>query len=275
MLHRWMLMMAVAALLASVAVAGEKEDALLAAVRKGDAAAVKSLLASGADANAKYRYDRSILSFAADRGNTEIVKALLDAGADVNAEDSFYHASALDWAAQKNNPAIAKLLIEKGAKGKAGVLTEASGAGQIEMVKMILATGGLKPDELSDALGAAERNKQAETAEALKVAGAVPPKKPDFQVDAATLAKYAGTYRSSTQGAPELRFTLKDGKLVGGTTTGQPPITLGAFDPVRFTVIEFPGIYITFNVEGDKCTGLHLKQSGFEADYARVEEKKE
>jgi len=273
MIRRLSVIVLACALTFSSAAAGEKEDALLEAVRKGDVAAVRALLAQGADKNARYRYDRSILSFAADRGNLEIIKMLLEAGADVNAADSFYKATALDWAAQKNNAAVAKLLIEKGAKGKEGILTQAAAGGQIDMVKMILATGSIKPETLSDALGSAERNKQAEVAEALKAAGAVPPKKPDFQVDAATLAKYAGTYRSSNPNAPELRWALKDGKLTGGVPTQSPPITLGAFDAVSFTVIEAQGIYITFKVEGGKCTGLHLKQGGFEADYTRVEDK--
>jgi hypothetical protein len=260
-------------LMHSAAAAGDKENALLDAVRKSDVTAVKTLLAQGADANAKFRYDRSILSFACDRGNLEIVRMLLDSGAEVNSEDSFYKATPLDWASNKNHVEIAKLLLEKGAKGREGTLAEAARSGKLDMLKMVLELGGLKAEVLTDALGAAESAKQTEAAEVLKAAGAVPPKKPDFQVDAATLAKYVGTYRSSTPNAPELRWALKDGKLVGGVPTQSPPITLGAFDPVSFTVIEFQGIYITFKVEGGKCTGLHLKQRGFEADYTRVEEK--
>ena len=273
MIRRFWLVVTVASLLCSMAAAGEKENALLDAVRKSDVAAVKALLAQGADANAKYRYDRSILSFACDRGNLEIVKMLVEAGAAVNSEDSFYKATPLDWASQKNHVQIARLLLEKGAKGREGTLTEAARSGKLDMLKMVLELGGLKAEVLTDALGAAESAKQTEAAEALKAAGAVPPKKPDFQVDAATLAKYAGTYRSTTPNAPELRWSLKDGKLVGGVPTQSPPITLGAFDPVSFAVIEFQGIYITFKVEGGKCAGLHLKQRGFEADYTRVEEK--
>jgi hypothetical protein len=250
-----------------------KEDALLAAIRKADAAAVKQLIAEGANVNHKFRYDRMALSFACDRGNIDIVKMLIDAGADVNAKDSFYSATALDWALNKNNVGIAKLLLEKGAGGRNQALVASGRRGNLEMAKMLLALGGLKAESLSEALDAAERAKHAEVAAALKEAGAKPLPKPDYVVDAETLAKYAGTYRSETPGAPELTFTLQDGKLTGGVP-GQPPITLGAFDALTFTVMETAGIRITFKVEDGKCTGLHLKQGGFEADYRRVEDKK-
>jgi hypothetical protein len=249
-----------------------KEDALLAAIRKGDAAAVKELIARGANVNHKFRYDRMPLSFACDRGNVEIVKLLLDAGADVNARDTFYNASALVWAQQKNHTEILKLLMARGAAGKEGVLVSAARAGNVEMLQAVLDSGGLKAETLTEALGAAERAKQEQTAALLRAAGAISPPKPDFKVDQAILAKYAGTYRSDVQGAPELRFALQDGKLVGGAT-GQNPISLGAFDLLRFTVIETSGINITFRMDGDKCTGLHLKQGTFEAEYKRVEEK--
>ena len=74
------------------------EEALSAATRKGDAAAVKKLLDEGVDVNTKYRYNRTALSFAADRGHVDVVKVLLERGADVNAKDTFYGATALLWA---------------------------------------------------------------------------------------------------------------------------------------------------------------------------------
>ena len=249
-----------------------KEDALLTAIRKGDAPAVKALIAQGVNVNYKFRYDRMSLSFACDRGNIEIVKMLLDAGAEVNAKDSFYKATAMNWALEKSHVEIAKLLLENGSAGRDGALVAAARQGSADMVKMLLALGGLKADSLSEALAAAERTQKAEIVAVLKEAGAKPFPKPDFQLGAEALAKYAGTYRSETPGAPELTFTVKEGKLVGGVA-GPPPITLGAFDAVKFTVIENPGIFITFKVEGDQCTGLHLKQGSFEADYKRAETK--
>src|SRR5690348_3707508 len=109
---------------------------LLAAVRKGDTARVKALLAQGADVNAKSPYGATGLFFAADRGNMEIIKILLDHGADVNVKDTFYGATALTWAAEKERVEIIKLLLAKGATaGADDVLTGGVEQGNAEMVK--------------------------------------------------------------------------------------------------------------------------------------------
>jgi hypothetical protein len=196
---------------------------------------------------------------------------LLEAGAEVNAKDSFYGATALDWAMNKNNVEIAKLLLEKGASGRDGALLGAAREGSLPMVKMLLSMGGLKAETLSEALALAERGKNEEIIAALKDAGAKPLPKPDFVVDAETLAKYAGTYRSETQGAPELTFVVKDGKFFG--VQGGQPFTLGAYDASNFTVLEVPGIRLTFKLDEKNIPTMHLKQGGFEADYKRVETK--
>ncbi|HWQ03390.1 MAG TPA: ankyrin repeat domain-containing protein [Candidatus Nitrosotenuis sp.] len=253
------------------AAVASKEDALLAAIRKSDAEAVKSLIAQGVNVNHKFRYDRMALSFACDRGHLGIVKMLVDAGAEVNAKDSFYGATALDWALEKNNVEVAKLLLEKGAAGREQALAGAARQGSLAMVKMLLAMGGLKEESLSEALALAERGQHAEVVAALKEAGAKPLPKPDFVVDAETLAKYAGTYRSETPGAPELTFLVKDGKFFG-VQSGQQ-FTLGAYDANNFTVLEVPGIRLTFKLDEKNMPTMHLKQGGFAADYKRVEAK--
>ena len=56
-----------AAVLLALALAGEREDALLDAVRKGDVPAVQALLDQGLAVDTHFRYDRTPLSFAADR----------------------------------------------------------------------------------------------------------------------------------------------------------------------------------------------------------------
>src|SRR5262245_35542407 len=73
-----------------VALAQSAGDDLIAAAKRGDAEAVKSLLAKGANVNAKTRYDQTPLMFAAEKGHLEIVRILIEAGADINATDSFY-----------------------------------------------------------------------------------------------------------------------------------------------------------------------------------------
>jgi len=70
------------------AVAADLNEQLFAAVRKGDVAAVKTLLEKGADVNAKGPYEQTPLFFAADRGYFEIVNLLVEKGADINRKDS-------------------------------------------------------------------------------------------------------------------------------------------------------------------------------------------
>ena len=82
------------------AAAADKADALSAAARKGDAAAVKALLDEGVDVNTKYRYGVTVLIYACDHGHLDVVKLLLDRGADVNVKDSFYGVHAADAGGQ-------------------------------------------------------------------------------------------------------------------------------------------------------------------------------
>jgi hypothetical protein len=66
----------------------DKDAALMFAAKRGDLAAVKDLLAEGADANALGPYALSVLEYAVASGRVEVVEAVLTAGADVNAEPS-------------------------------------------------------------------------------------------------------------------------------------------------------------------------------------------
>jgi ankyrin repeat protein len=66
----------------------DKNAALMFAAQRGDLAAVKDLLAEGADANALGPYALSVLEYAVASGRVEVVKVILMAGADVNAEHS-------------------------------------------------------------------------------------------------------------------------------------------------------------------------------------------
>ena len=101
-----------------------KAEQLQDAARKGDAAAVKKLLAEGVDVNTKFRYNATALFYAADHGHVEVVKVLLDHGAAMDLKDTFYGFTPLMLAvgpAQKKRPEhteIAKLLIAKGSPGK-------------------------------------------------------------------------------------------------------------------------------------------------------------
>jgi ankyrin repeat protein len=258
-----LLTLALCALTAAPAFAQDKQklnDDLWDAVRRGDTPAVQKLLDAGADANAKWRYQQTPLFKAAERGDVEIVKMLLAHGADATVRDTFYQATPITWASDKGHVEVVRLLLDKGAGANGGienVLLTGVGNGNVEMVKLALAKGGLDADTLSNALASANENKNTEIAELLKQAGAKPPREANFQVDAATLKSYEGTYKPE-QGS-ELKVAVNaDGKLTiatpGGTTI------LAAFDKTSFRPAAFAGIVITFNVEGDKVTGFTLKQ---------------
>jgi ankyrin repeat protein len=134
----------------------DRADALSEAARKGDAAAVKTLLDAGVDVNTKFRYNRTALSFAADRGHAEVVKVLLARGADVNIKDTFYGGTALGLAV---SPAMERK------------------PQHTEVVRLLLAHGGIPPDALSEALESATRGKLADVVVLLEKAGAKPKSK--------------------------------------------------------------------------------------------------
>lgn len=84
------------------------------AAQRGNGAAVKGLLASGADAAATDPGGRPALIHAAVGGHVEATRALIEAGADVDATDR-NGASALVYAAAKGYYDVPRLLLEAGA----------------------------------------------------------------------------------------------------------------------------------------------------------------
>src|SRR5207253_1748499 len=100
--------------------------ALALAARRGHVAAMRALIAHGADVNAtsntglglSWTTGVTVLMDAAAPGNLEAVKLLLEHGAQVNAHDS-HGQSALSKAeaAHPRNPAIIELLKQAGAQG--------------------------------------------------------------------------------------------------------------------------------------------------------------
>jgi len=252
---------------ASTVFAQDLKEELFAAVRQGDAAAVKALLDKGVDVNTKFRYDATALSYASDRGHLEVVKLLIERKADVNVKDTFYGATPLIWAAQKGHAEIVRALLERGAEGKDDALMMGAGAGQTALVKVVLdQKGEFKAETLSNAYAAAERGKHAGIVELLKTAGAVPPPKADFQVDEETLKSYAGVYKPETGG--DITLSVKDGKLM--INAGGQIFTLGAFDKTHFRPLEFDGVTITFNVENGKVASFDFKQGATTRVFKKV-----
>jgi ankyrin repeat protein len=268
-------------LLALTGVGQNQGEDFLAAARKGDVAAVKGFLDKGVDVNTKSRYGATALSFACDKGHVEVVRLLLERGADPDVRDTFYKATPMSWAAPKGFTEIVKLLLDKGSKEKGQALIIASSGGFVDMLQMILGKGELAPELLTTALSSAERaaadpdtkgeekGKIIQAIGLLKKAGAKPAPKPDFKVDEATLKTYTGVYKHEIG---DLTFTIKDGKFTG-QLTGQQAFTLGAINANTFTALEFDGLTIIFNAEGDKIVSLTLKQGGGTYTFKKAEPK--
>jgi uncharacterized protein len=88
--------------------------ALMEAVQRNDAAAVKSLISSGVNVSELDAHRDAPLVMAAYLGHTEIVRMLLEAGADIRAVDPGMQATALHAAAYAGRTEAARLLIEHG-----------------------------------------------------------------------------------------------------------------------------------------------------------------
>ena len=98
------------------------------AVKTGNIEAVKQHLDAGADVNAKGRYGRAPLHYAATRGLKKIIELLIARGADVNTKIEVGDCKGqtpLDGAIQWNHPETADLLRKHG--GKTGEELKAEG----------------------------------------------------------------------------------------------------------------------------------------------------
>jgi len=246
--------------------AQDKNEEFFAAARKGDTAALKELLDKGVDVNAKTRYGATALSYACDKGHIEVVKLLIERGADVNSKDTFYGEVPLGWALSKDNVQIVKLLLDKGATGIERVLMSGVGDGKIDLVKVALDKGGLKPETLNSALRRASAGSNKEIVELLKKAGAVVV---EVSVEPEVLKSYGGVYKNEQVG--ELTVEVKDGKLLG-KLAGQGTFTTSAVNKNTFAINEVEAT-MTFNTEADKVTGFTLKQGGGTFVFKRVEPK--
>jgi ankyrin repeat protein len=241
-------------------------EQLYEAARRGDAAEVKALLDKGADVNAKFRYGATALFKAAERGHAEVVRLLLERGADAAVRDTFYGATAMTWALDKKHVETVRALLAKNAEAAGDVLMAGVREGNVELTKVAIERGGLKPETLTAALASAAADaERAAIADLLRKAGAQPPP----EVAAEVLQSYAGKYKGEP--GPEITIIFREGRL-HAQPTGQPqPFALMATDQTNFRPTEFDGISLTFQVEGGKVTGVALKQGANTTQLKKVE----
>jgi hypothetical protein len=136
--------------------------------------------------------------------------------------------------------------------------------GNIDLVRVTLESRTLNPETLAAALAVASAdNKNAEIAEMLEKAGAVPP----AEVDVETLQSYVGKYKGEK--GFEINVTFKDGKLFAAPGA-QEPLSLLAVDNCTFRPIFFDDYgTISFNVEGGKTIGCVLKRGSDQTQLKR------
>lgn len=140
-------------------------------------AAVKRLLAEGANPNVRGTQERSALHHLAYYGPAEVVAVLLEAGADPGLKDR-YGATALHQAASGGNPEIARMLLDRGAGVDAvGLgytpLHAAAEQGREEVASLLLEWGAsVTPEGAAPPLEAAARSGHHKVVALLRAKGA-------------------------------------------------------------------------------------------------------
>jgi ankyrin repeat protein len=135
-----------AALVGAVAVAAPADTRIIDAVRRGDAAAVRTLIQRKAPVGLAEADGTTALHLAVQADRLDIVQALLKAGAPANAATR-YGITPLALAATNGNAAIAGALLEGGANANAAnpdgetVLMTAARSGSVAVADRLLAAG--------------------------------------------------------------------------------------------------------------------------------------
>jgi ankyrin repeat protein len=241
--------------------AGDVNEELLAAARKGDLVSIKALIAKGAALETKTPYGQTPLYLAAMSGQDDAVQFLLDKGANTDVTDTFYKASMLEFVLQRKHYSVAKMLIAKGGGNADKQLADVAEAGQADLVQLVLEKS--KPSQAAlDSAYEAAGEKQAAIAELLKKAGAHEPAAP-MAVDAKLLDSYAGTYKTE-QFPLDIKVFVKEGKLYM-QATGQPEFTPKPKSP---TVFEFAPAHL--EVEFDSAASFTLKQGGMNIKFKKA-----
>ncbi len=199
--------MAVIALWATAAMAGLNDD-LIKAATSGNLPEVKSLIAKGAEVNAKTDKGETALIGASSNGHREIVEALLAKGAEVNAKRTD-GLTALMAASFDGHYKIVLALLARGAEvnaktSKGGTaLIIASEKGHREVVQALLAKGAevnAKGDNGTTALMGASAHGHREIVQALLANGA--------EVNAKTVKGGTALIFASQKGHREIKDLL-------------------------------------------------------------------
>lgn len=260
-------------------------ESLFSALREGNAAAVRTAIAAGANTNAKDKDGTPVLMIAALLADVATMRMLLDHGADPNAVNAV-GATALIYAAADSEKAT--LLISRGAKvdvqsgpGATPLLIASSAEGNASVVRLMLAKGARVnvPDHirgipalLSGGGGtfpiiAAARLQNSETLRVLLAAGADPNAK---DANGATALTDAILYDN----AENVRLLLKAGAAVNLIVGGwkQTPLIAAAMhrNPNVVQMLLDAGADVNA-VDGSESTALMWASYSEYGDAAAVE----
>ncbi|XP_049797165.1 ankyrin repeat, PH and SEC7 domain containing protein secG-like isoform X2 [Schistocerca nitens] len=143
----------------------EKGQMLIVAAKEGSVSKVRTLLAVGADVEAKDDYKWTPLHWAAIMGHVEVARCLLEDGADVNARDDWQN-TPLHQAAWNDNAAVVRLLAassaDPNARDSSGntPLHDAARRGHADAATALLEAGAdreVRNDDADTPLDLAER----------------------------------------------------------------------------------------------------------------------
>jgi ankyrin repeat protein len=129
-----------------LALAAGAAPALVEAVKSGDVATARALLAKGADANAAEADGTTALHWAVQRSDVDLVARLLRAGATVNVKNRFGSTPMFEAAVAGNAALLERLLAaggdveSPGADGQTALMVAAR-TGQVEAVRVLLNKG--------------------------------------------------------------------------------------------------------------------------------------
>jgi hypothetical protein len=242
-----------------------ERDALWAAVRNGDAKAVKAALDQGADVNAKNEIGVTALWIAASKGKLDVVEVLLDHGADVNARDGIWYQTPLSVSLGGfiggGQADLVKRLLKAGAKDVDAAAMSLAARGNATLLPLILDTGKVSQDALDAALYSTAETRK-EVRELLTKAGAKPLPAADPK-DREAWAALAGTYENDHAGTLILKVTevgLVTGGF-GGSTAYRPT------GPNTFAPVGNPDASLTFERTGDKVTKVISRRFTAETYY--------
>jgi outer membrane protein assembly factor BamB len=245
--------------------AAESFTELMTAAYKGDAEAIESLLAKGAQVNQKTHYGATALWFAAYKGHVEAAKVLLDHRADPNVRDTVWGETPLSMAVEFGKVDLIKALLQAGVRGADAALVAAAAQKKADVVAAVLAAGKVKAEALSAALFVTPQD-ASEILAQLRKAGATPLTAADAPDVARQREAYVGEYES--HGGLQLHVTSQEGILILRAGYGEPYFVREGAGPT-FTPVASDGVSIRFERSGGKVTRLVIKRGTLESIYDR------